>query len=343
MAHRAAGIRKCEHFEVFALVIITIFPLAFTLFHYLNNVMKPHHFDLWASFLTLHFIHAADCVTLMSAVYRCRRCIVSFFLITKLTFVRCVCVFLLQGSRGHYRYHWQSHNVKHSGVDDMVLLSKINEDAIVDNLKKRYMDDYIFVSFCFDRTRVRNIRARSHRLCFRNRWMVVHSDTVRVSNRSVLGGKALPMSRGQRGLSVPRSTQTSKSCSFASIRFSHIGANVNKAVRGRRADCIMEESFWIRRIAAFLFFFSSSSRHFLLLWWWFRLMLRSFHFHMAHDTNARFRVVCGCAPKHAGRSWHETSWWMNGWMSEWMNNPFEKRGSLHKLHPHSGTAQDYEV
>ncbi|CAJ1049206.1 unconventional myosin-Ie isoform X2 [Xyrichtys novacula] len=48
------------------------------------------------------------------------------------------------GSRGHYRYHWQSHNVKHSGVDDMVLLSKINEDAIVDNLKKRYMDDYIF-------------------------------------------------------------------------------------------------------------------------------------------------------------------------------------------------------
>lgn len=58
-----------------------------------------------------------------------------------------MCV-LLQGSRGHYRYHWQSHNVKHSGVDDMVLLSKINEDAIVDNLKKRYMDDYIFVSLC---------------------------------------------------------------------------------------------------------------------------------------------------------------------------------------------------
>ncbi|XP_069078176.1 unconventional myosin-Ie isoform X2 [Pleurodeles waltl] len=48
------------------------------------------------------------------------------------------------GSKGHYRYHWQSHNVKHSGVDDMVLLSKITEDAIVENLKKRYMDDYIF-------------------------------------------------------------------------------------------------------------------------------------------------------------------------------------------------------
>ncbi|XP_043934508.1 unconventional myosin-Ie isoform X2 [Protopterus annectens] len=48
------------------------------------------------------------------------------------------------GSKGHYRYHWQSHNVKQSGVDDMVLLSKITEDAIVENLKKRYMDDYIF-------------------------------------------------------------------------------------------------------------------------------------------------------------------------------------------------------
>jgi myosin-1 len=44
-------------------------------------------------------------------------------------------------------YHWQSHNVKLSGVDDMVLLPKISEDAIVENLKKRYMDDYIFVSF----------------------------------------------------------------------------------------------------------------------------------------------------------------------------------------------------
>ncbi|XP_053559787.1 unconventional myosin-Ie [Bombina bombina] len=42
------------------------------------------------------------------------------------------------------RYHWQTQNVRQSGVDDMVLLSKITEDAIVDNLKKRYMDDYIF-------------------------------------------------------------------------------------------------------------------------------------------------------------------------------------------------------
>ncbi|XP_077576442.1 myosin IEb isoform X2 [Stigmatopora nigra] len=42
------------------------------------------------------------------------------------------------------RYHWLAQDAKVSGVDDMVLLSKINEDAITDNLKKRYMDDYIF-------------------------------------------------------------------------------------------------------------------------------------------------------------------------------------------------------
>ncbi|XP_070691108.1 myosin IEb [Pempheris klunzingeri] len=42
------------------------------------------------------------------------------------------------------RYHWLAQNVKVSGVDDMVLLSKVSEDAITENLKKRYMDDYIF-------------------------------------------------------------------------------------------------------------------------------------------------------------------------------------------------------
>ncbi|KAJ7419277.1 myosin IF [Willisornis vidua] len=42
------------------------------------------------------------------------------------------------------RFHWQSQNVKQSGVDDMVLLSKISEEAIVENLKKRFMDDFIF-------------------------------------------------------------------------------------------------------------------------------------------------------------------------------------------------------
>ena len=41
-------------------------------------------------------------------------------------------------------YHWQSRNVKQSGVDDMVLLPKIQETSIVDNLKKRLMDDVIY-------------------------------------------------------------------------------------------------------------------------------------------------------------------------------------------------------
>jgi len=41
-------------------------------------------------------------------------------------------------------YHWQSHNVRSSGVDDMVLLSKITESSIVENLKKRFMDDCIY-------------------------------------------------------------------------------------------------------------------------------------------------------------------------------------------------------
>ena len=45
------------------------------------------------------------------------------------------------------RHHWQSNNVKTSGLDDMVLLTKINDNDIVSNLKKRYMDDQIFVSF----------------------------------------------------------------------------------------------------------------------------------------------------------------------------------------------------
>lgn len=41
-------------------------------------------------------------------------------------------------------YHWQSQQYRTSGVDDMVLLTKISEDAIVENLRKRYMDDQIF-------------------------------------------------------------------------------------------------------------------------------------------------------------------------------------------------------
>ena len=41
-------------------------------------------------------------------------------------------------------YHWQSNNYKSSGVDDMVLLSKVTEEEIVNNLRKRYMEDQIF-------------------------------------------------------------------------------------------------------------------------------------------------------------------------------------------------------
>lgn len=110
--------------------------------------------------------------------------------LTQLTIVRCA---LLQGSRGHYRYHWQSHNVKHSGVDDMVLLSKINEDAIVENLKKRYMDDYIFVSLSSKRpahTVVKHIWAPLLFRLSQNGWMLVHSVTAAVSNNSLFGGNA---------------------------------------------------------------------------------------------------------------------------------------------------------
>ncbi|XP_064390451.1 unconventional myosin-Ie-like [Halichondria panicea] len=41
-------------------------------------------------------------------------------------------------------YHWQSRNKKASGVEDMVLLVKIQESAIVENLKKRFFDDLIY-------------------------------------------------------------------------------------------------------------------------------------------------------------------------------------------------------
>ncbi|XP_045106073.1 unconventional myosin-Ie-like isoform X2 [Portunus trituberculatus] len=41
-------------------------------------------------------------------------------------------------------YHWQSEGSKKSSVDDMVLLTKITEDAITDNLKRRLMEDKIY-------------------------------------------------------------------------------------------------------------------------------------------------------------------------------------------------------
>ena len=42
------------------------------------------------------------------------------------------------------RHHWQTDNVKKSGLDDMVLLTKMTDAAICENLKKRYLDDQIF-------------------------------------------------------------------------------------------------------------------------------------------------------------------------------------------------------
>lgn len=41
-------------------------------------------------------------------------------------------------------YHWQTVKVQNVGVDDLVLLTKINETAIVDMLRKRYMNNMIF-------------------------------------------------------------------------------------------------------------------------------------------------------------------------------------------------------
>jgi len=41
-------------------------------------------------------------------------------------------------------YHWQSNKHQRSGVDDLVLLHQISETAICDNLKKRFMEDWIF-------------------------------------------------------------------------------------------------------------------------------------------------------------------------------------------------------
>ncbi|XP_071844159.1 unconventional myosin-Ie-like isoform X1 [Apostichopus japonicus] len=41
-------------------------------------------------------------------------------------------------------YHWQSNTKKQAGVEDMVLLTKIQENAIVENLKKRFNEDLIY-------------------------------------------------------------------------------------------------------------------------------------------------------------------------------------------------------
>jgi myosin-1 len=40
--------------------------------------------------------------------------------------------------------HWKSYNVKQAGVDDLVLLAKLSEQSIEQNLAKRYGNDQIF-------------------------------------------------------------------------------------------------------------------------------------------------------------------------------------------------------
>jgi myosin-1 len=64
-------------------------------------------------------------------------------------------------------YHWQSKSVKTSGVEDMVLLSKIQENAIVENLRKRFLDDQIYVSL------VRSVACRWQGLCSTSRHVYV--------------------------------------------------------------------------------------------------------------------------------------------------------------------------
>ncbi|PAV88320.1 hypothetical protein WR25_07567 isoform A [Diploscapter pachys] len=56
-------------------------------------------------------------------------------------------------------FHWQSHvNVQHVGVDDMVLLSKLSDQAIVENLKKRLQANSIFVSFQLKKLKINSFQ-----------------------------------------------------------------------------------------------------------------------------------------------------------------------------------------
>ena len=41
-------------------------------------------------------------------------------------------------------YTWQSDDHKRAGHDDMVLLSEVKDEKIVENLKKRFNEDWIF-------------------------------------------------------------------------------------------------------------------------------------------------------------------------------------------------------
>ena len=52
--------------------------------------------------------------------------------------------YLLSSHKFRQAYKWEAADHKRSGVDDMTLLTEISEKAIVENLRKRFMDDWIF-------------------------------------------------------------------------------------------------------------------------------------------------------------------------------------------------------
>ena len=52
--------------------------------------------------------------------------------------------YLLSAQKFQQAYKWEAADHKRSGVDDMTLLTEISEKAIVENLRKRFMDDWIF-------------------------------------------------------------------------------------------------------------------------------------------------------------------------------------------------------
>ena len=52
--------------------------------------------------------------------------------------------YLLSAHKFQQAYKWEAADHKRSGVDDMTLLTEISEKAIVENLRKRFMDDWIF-------------------------------------------------------------------------------------------------------------------------------------------------------------------------------------------------------
>ena len=66
--------------------------------------------------------------------------------------------------------------MKRSGVDDLVLLNKIDESSIAENLKKRFMEDIIYVSNFRVRVRVQ-VGCNGVRACL-IRWLSLTTKKV---------------------------------------------------------------------------------------------------------------------------------------------------------------------